>query len=61
MTMKPDKKTIHLLEPEKIEFAQTDLKLTWVATKTDVMQQATGWDILSLLFIFGKTMMVLAK
>jgi len=33
---------IHLLEPEKTDFAQTNLKLTWVATETGFMQQATG-------------------
>jgi len=30
------------MSPEKTEFAQTNLELTWVETETGFVQQATG-------------------
>jgi len=35
-------KPIHLLEPKKPKFVQTNLELTWVETETGFVQQATG-------------------
>jgi len=41
--MKPAKKQFTFLNLKKtVEFAQTSLKLTWVASDTSFMQLATG-------------------